>query len=1009
MGLFYRLKNHLALGVILLIYLIIATAHSVTVPLTTGNDEWAHFLYVRFITEHGRLPATLAERAEAGYKADAPPLYHLLVAVMTAGVEPTRLLRPLDSPRRQLADNISNPYALVHIGYELPPYRGEVLLWHLGRGVSILFGAVLIGLTYLTSLWLCPSRQRALLAAAIVAFIPAMIFHSSVLTYESLSAVLSTLFLLVSIQAISQPQRRFWWLLLGGLAGLAITVKYSAIMLPLEVLFVAGLAWWKSHGQQMSRAGSITTARMGGLRQILQSSLIAGVGGIIATSWWFGFLLWNFNSIDTQGPLVGVLQPLLVGDGSDTTSVAIAASLFGEQSVPAEARSPLARNYPQLLQLLLDSFWAAPVARQFILSPWLSSMFTLAALLGLAGLGRVWQQADSTGRIWLSLLMVHSVLIVPLLAMRILFSFDPREAAQGRHLLMPAASAIAILWVWSWTRWSARLGQAVVVGLLLWSVLGQVGWAALVYPPPLPVWSGQAPVAKLTGLQPLNRTLVGAMQLSGFSWRERPAPSLEVTLWWKSLSFMSADYLIEVTLLDQANNPVSYTIGHPVQGRYPTRAWEPGDVVKDTYWLPLTGPLRGPYHLQLRLLNQSGQPLPAEETLRLGQVTLTGSVYPRSEPCTVWFQGQPNSVFTQAYRLRSTLTVISPEQPTLEGPGQTTPQLLASRDDIHLFVVGPDWSSRYQLRQGTTRCGDLSINIRPRDFTQPPIPQPLAANFNDQVQLLGYDLPTRRIQPGQRLPLTLYWQALAYMGEDYQIFDNLLDSEQRRWGGYDRRPRDGYSTLLWVPGEVITDAFGVPVDPSAPNGIYTIDIGLYHPTEKGAVSIPLVQDGQPTRLNSLRLGPIKVGGPPPGVTVETPRPQIKVNQTLGNQITLLGYDVEQPSKDCQLSAGGCQLIIRLYWRADTVPLADYTTFLHLRDAANENITQKDTPPAVGRYPTSLWDAGEIIMDEIGLPLAEVPSGRYTPVVGLYNLTSGERLAVPNQPANEIPLEPIELP
>lgn len=1004
MRLVHHLKDHLALGVILLIYLMIATAHSVVVPLTAGNDEWAHFLYVRFIAEHGRLPATLAERAEAGYKADAPPLYHLLVAALTAGVEPVRLLRPLDSPRRQLADNDPRPYALVHLGYELPPYQGEVLLWHLGRGLSILFGMALISLTYLTGLALGSSRRQALLAAAVIAFIPALIFHSSVLTYESLSAAISALFLLVAIKVMDRPQWGWGWLLLGLLAGLSITTKYSAILLPLELVGVAGLAWLKQRYSQAKRTDRFTLAHL-----FLRPILIAGLGLVAATSWWFGFLIWHFNTIDRQGPLVGLVQPLLVGDGSDTTSVAIAASLFGDQAVAAEARSPLARNYPHLLQLLLDSFWAAPVAGRFVLSPWLALIFTAAAGLAVAGLGRVWRQAPLTTRIWLALLILHALLIVPLLAARILFSFDPREVVQGRHLLMPAASAIALLWAWGWTRWSARLGQVVAAGLLLWSVLGQLGWAAAAYPPPLPVWVKGVPPAALAGLQPVNHTLAGGVRLTGVSWRETPPASLEVTLGWESLALLPADYLVELTLLDSTGQLISYTAGHPIQGRYPTRAWEVGDVIKDTYWLPLAGPWQGTYRLQLRLLDQSGQPLAEEETLPLGQVTLARPVYPALDPCAVWFEGRPDSLLSQPYRLRSTLTVVSPARPALaalpaEGL-QAVPPPLLSQENIHLFLVGPDWLSRYELRQGSAQCGAVEVEIPPRSFTPPSIPQPLAVNFDNQVQLLGYGLPSRRIQPGERLPLTLYWQGLAYMGEDYRIFDNLLDSQQHRWGGYDRRPRDGYSTLLWSPGEVITDAFGVPVDSAAPPGIYTLDIGLYHKTGSGPVSLPLLQDGQPSQQSSLRLGPIKVGGPPPGVTVAQPEPQVKLGQTLGGQITLVGYDRE----NCQQSMINCQLLMRFYWRAEAVPGADYTTFLHLRDAANKNVAQKDSPPAAGRYPTSLWDAGEVIVDEITLPLAEVAPGRYTPVVGLYNLTTGERLAVPGSPANEIALEPVERP
>jgi hypothetical protein len=261
------------------------------------------------------------------------------------------------------------------------------------------------------------------------------------------------------------------------------------------------------------------------------------------------------------------------------------------------------------------------------------------------------------------------------------------------------------------------------------------------------------------------------------------------------------------------------------------------------------------------------------------------------------------------------------------------------------------------------------------------------------------------------LPLTLYWQALDYMGEDYRIFDNLLDAEQNRWGGYDRRARDGYSTVRWVPGEVITDAFGVPVDPAAPDGIYTLDIGLYRATESEAIPLPVTVAGQPVEQNSIRLGPVKVGGPPPDVVTQNPSPQVWLNQSFGGQITLLGYDLTdeqgQPLQNSKLKTQNLKLI--LYWQPETVPTADYTTFLHLRNQADENSAQQDGPPAQGRYPTSLWDVGEIIMDEIILSLVDVPPGDYTPVIGLYDVTTGARLPVAGNPAHELQLERVTLP
>ena len=1009
MLLFHRLKNHWRLSIILIIYLVIATAHSLVVPFTTGNDEWAHFLYARFITEHGRLPINLAERQdrdEVGTKSDDPPLYHLVVAAVTSAMdlEPTRLLRPVNSePRRQLADNFVVSFAfLVHNAYESIPYRGEVLLWHIGRTLSTLFGAVLIILTYLTGLELFSNRCRhALVAATVLAFMPAFIFHNSVMTYDGLGAIFTALFLLAGIKAIKNPTQWRWWLALGALGGLAITTKYSSVLLPLEIVFISWLASRTENDQPWI---SLPFVRI----------TVAGVIMILATSWWFGFVIWHFNTIDTRGPIIGILEPLLIRGGNDSTAISVTASLLGEEAVSVDLPPPAReRNYPHLASIMAQSFWSAPIAEKFPpwVSPWLTLIFVGAMLLAIAGLWRIWRNSSITSRIWLILLLFHTLLISPLILMRVFISFDPLEAVQGRHILFPAASAIAILLTWGWEQWGNKVGQFFAAGLLLWSTGGQLGWAAAVYPPPLPVWVGEKPETEALQFEGVNPILADGMQFLGYSWRETAgASSLEVALWWKAQAIMHEDYLVEIRLLDDADNVVSYTVGHPVQGRYPTRAWEMGDIIKDTRWLPLTMPLNGTYRLELDLLDYAGNEV-GGTPISLGQVTLTNPGH-SIDPCAVWFQGQPNhgGLLIQPYRLRSTFTVVGPELPTLvplsNQSKEPTHEPFVSMDDWHIFKVGANWSERYQLVVGSKLCHQLAFDLFPRNFSPPEIPNPLTINFNNEVQLLGYELPTRRIQPGERLPLALYWQALSYVGEDYQIFDNLLDSEQRRWGGYDRRAQDGYSTLLWEPGEFITDRFGVPIDPAAPDGIYTLDLGWYQKSEGGAISLPLFVANEPTEQSSFRLGPIKVGGPPPGVTIKNPTPQRVINQLFGGQITLLGYDLARPTVD----PNNQDLKLTLYWQANTIPTADYTTFFHLRNSNEELIAQKDQPPANGGYPTSLWDVGEIVIDEIILPVGEVPPDEYTLVIGLYDsYTSAPRLSVEGNPYNELELESITLP
>jgi hypothetical protein len=280
------------------------------------------------------------------------------------------------------------------------------------------------------------------------------------------------------------------------------------------------------------------------------------------------------------------------------------------------------------------------------------------------------------------------------------------------------------------------------------------------------------------------------------------------------------------------------------------------------------------------------------------------------------------------------------------------------------------------------------------------------ANFADTLTLLGYDLPARRVQPGDSFPVTLHWRAERSIGQNLLVFNHLLDQAAIQHGGADRIPQLYYTTLLWVPSEIVSDTYDVPVNANAPPGVYWLDVGLY-PSSQPTFSLPLFENGQPIDRNSVHLGPLKIGGPPPSVTVPEAHLQNPLNLTFGDQITLLGFNFTDssgnPIRNSEPKApygqftiqsqrppvGNSQLI--LFWRADSSPTADYTVFVHLLDHAGNLVAQFDSPPASGAYPTSLWDPGEIIADERSL--TDLPPGHYTLQVGLYRSDTSERLAV----------------
>jgi hypothetical protein len=121
-------------------------------------------------------------------------------------------------------------------------------------------------------------------------------------------------------------------------------------------------------------------------------------------------------------------------------------------------------------------------------------------------------------------------------------------------------------------------------------------------------------------------------------------------------------------------------------------------------------------------------------------------------------------------------------------------------------------------------------------------------------------------------------------------------------------------------------------------------------------------------------------------------------------LTLLGYDMIEQAVG---SEPGMKLT--LYWQVESPLNIDYATFVHLRQANGEIVAQQDRLPLEGRYPTSLWDRGEIIADAINLSVPEdLPAGRYELVVGMYDVTTGDRLPVSNSIDNSITLKVVQV-
>lgn len=105
---------------------------------------------------------------------------------------------------------------------------------------------------------------------------------------------------------------------------------------------------------------------------------------------------------------------------------------------------------------------------------------------------------------------------------------------------------------------------------------------------------------------------------------------------------------------------------------------------------------------------------------------------------------------------------------------------------------------------------------------------PSPVRVGGQIQLLGYQLASSTVRPGERIRLVLYWEATGRPPQDYTVFNHIIDGAGPIWGQHDGQPRDGRSpTRSWLPGDVIADVHELRVKNDAPPGAYDLVTGMY--------------------------------------------------------------------------------------------------------------------------------------------------------------------------------------
>jgi hypothetical protein len=298
------------------------------------------------------------------------------------------------------------------------------------------------------------------------------------------------------------------------------------------------------------------------------------------------------------------------------------------------------------------------------------------------------------------------------------------------------------------------------------------------------------------------------------------------------------------------------------------------------------------------------------------------------------------------------------------------------------------------------------------------IPHRLDVNFGGMMQLLGYNWETGGLvdwetgksvnsgfvnsesnpriyestnlrvyqstsKPGDSLTITLYWQSLARINQDYAVFVHLLDENDLILAERNTFPGLGsFPTTLWQVGDAIADTYTLvlPETTYAPSSAQ-LEVGLFD-LATGERLVVYGPGGEAVDDN-VRFHQIEVV---PRSETSLPNP---VHFNFGGKIALVGYEVDRRKAE-----PGEAIHLTLYWQGLANTEDNYTVFVHLLREEDQIWARVDRQPQAH---TSTWSKGQTVVDEYELVTPpDAPPDVYEIEVGLYLPETGDRLDILDQ-------------
>lgn len=243
-------------------------------------------------------------------------------------------------------------------------------------------------------------------------------------------------------------------------------------------------------------------------------------------------------------------------------------------------------------------------------------------------------------------------------------------------------------------------------------------------------------------------------------------------------------------------------------------------------------------------------------------------------------------------------------------------------------------------------------NPRPVAIEALPLRQRLDLPAAPGITLLGLAPWPHVVAPGQTLLLRAYWRIETVSSS--QAFTFTLDEDTAR-------------AIAQLPGNL------------PPGSVVHTDLELRLPPETAPGTHTLW-------LEESQVGEVQVSGRPR--QFDAPDLWLSAQVVYNDTVTLLGVNAAEEAQAgpamLRITAGQT-LTFTLIWRAERTAENELTRFVHLVGPDGRPVAQEDTVPCQAACPATSWLSGEILLDQVTLPIpATLAVGRYPLAVGWYD-------------------------